>query len=92
MSGNIKVERPKVEGLLDPPHFENAVTTEGGKLIHLSDQLVTEGDLAEQFDAVFEKLKLALETCGATANRLSASATLSSAYSSTTGTWPSPPC
>jgi len=68
MSGNIKVERPKVEGLMDPPHFENAVTTEGGKLIHLSGQLVTEGDLAEQFDAVFGKLKLALEACGATPN------------------------
>ena len=91
MSGNIKVERPKVEGLLDPPHFENAVTTEGGKLIQLSGQLVTEGNLAEQFDAVFGKLKLALETFGPTANRLSASASSSSTYSPTTGTWSSPP-
>ena len=63
---NIKVERKKVEGLNDPPHFENAITTEGGKMIHLSGQLTPEGDLAAQFKSVYGKLDTALAACGAT--------------------------
>ena len=61
----MKIDRPKVEGLWDPPHFENAVTTEGGKLIHLSGQLTADGDLPDQFDTVYGNLKLALQACGA---------------------------
>ena len=62
----VKVERRKIEGLNDPPHFENAILTEGGKLVHLAGQLTPEGDLAAQFKSVYDKLKTALAGCGAT--------------------------
>jgi len=42
------------------------VTSEGGKLVHLSGQLTPDGDLAAQFDTVYGNLRLALRTCGAT--------------------------
>ncbi len=60
------VERPKIEGLGDQPHFVKAVTTEGGKLVHLSGQLAPKGDLAAQFKTVYGNLKKALAACGAT--------------------------
>ncbi|MFP6735860.1 MAG: RidA family protein [Rhodospirillales bacterium] len=59
------VERPTIEGLNDPPHFSNAVVTEGGKMVHLSGQLSPEGDLAAQFKGVYDKLKIGLAACGA---------------------------
>ena len=63
---SVKVERKKIEGLIDQPHFENAITTEGGKSVHIAGQLTPEGDLAAQFKSVYEKIKTALAGCGAT--------------------------
>ena len=57
------VERPTIEGLNDPPHFSNAVVTEGGKMVHLSGQLSPEGDLAAQFKGVYDKLRIGLAAC-----------------------------
>ncbi len=62
----VKVERPTIEGLNDPPHFSNAVITEGGKMVHVSGMLNPEGDHAAQFAACYAKLKIALAGCGAT--------------------------
>ncbi len=46
MAGDsVQVERPTIEGLNNPPHFANAVVSEGGKMVHLSGQLGTEGGL-----------------------------------------------
>jgi enamine deaminase RidA (YjgF/YER057c/UK114 family) len=87
MSDNpLKVERPHVEGLNDPPHFANAVTVAGGKLIHLSGQLSPEGDLAAQFKGVYGNLALALAACGAApADVSSVSASSSSIWCPNTG-------
>ena len=60
------IERPKIEGLDDPPHFEKVVTVEGGKRVHLSGQLTPKGDLAAQFKTVYGNLKKTLAACGAT--------------------------
>lgn len=60
------IERIQPEGLNKPPHFTNVITTEGGKLVHLSGQLIAEGDLAAQFRTVYAKLKIGLAAAGAT--------------------------
>ena len=63
---SVKVERKKIEELIDQPHFENAIMTEGGKSVYIAGQLTPEGDLAAQFKSVYEKIKTALAGCGAT--------------------------
>jgi len=63
---NTKIVRPHIEGLSNPPHFSNAVTIEGGKLVHISGMLDPEGDHTAQLAAVYGKLKIALAGCGAT--------------------------
>jgi len=62
---SVQVERPTIEGLNDPLHFSNAVTIEGGKMVHLSGMLSPEGDLGAQLKGVYDKLKIGLAGCGA---------------------------
>jgi len=74
MENSVKIERMRPEFLHNKPHFTNLVTSEGGKMIHLSGlvastkdgDLVGAGDLAAQMAYIYETIRKSLALAGAT--------------------------
>lgn len=70
----VAIERYRPDFLHNKPHFTNLVTSEGGKMVHVSGlvasdadgTLVAPGDLAGQMAFIFECLGKALAEVGAT--------------------------
>ncbi len=70
----VTVERLRPDGLDNKPHFNAVVTTEGGRLIHVSGMtavdangdLVGASDLAAQAKQTFENIRIGLAAAGAT--------------------------
>lgn len=67
------VERINPDTMRNAPHYSNVVSSEGGKLLHVSgcmavtkDGLQGAGDLAAQMKATYGNIRLALEGAGAT--------------------------
>ena len=73
MENSVKVERIRPKFLLNKPHFANLVTSEGGKIIHLSGlvastkdgDLVGAGDLAAQMAYIDKTIRRSLALAGA---------------------------
>ena len=74
MVNTVKINRIRPEFLHNKPHFTNLVTSEGGKIIHLSGlvastkdgDLLAAGDLAAQMAYIYETIRKSLALAGAT--------------------------
>lgn len=74
MVNTVKINRIRPEFLHNKPHFTNLVTSEGGKIIHLSGlvastkdgDLLGAGDLAAQMAYIYETIRKSLALAGAT--------------------------
>ena len=74
MENPVKIDRIRPEFLHNKPHFTNLVTSEGGKIIHLSGlvastkdgDLLGAGDLAAQMAYIYETIRKSLALAGAT--------------------------
>ena len=74
MVNAVKINRIRPEFLHNKPHFTNLVTSEGGKIIHLSGlvastkdgDLLGAGDLAAQMAYIYETIRKSLALAGAT--------------------------
>ena len=74
MENPVKIDRIRPEFLHNKPHFTNLVTSEGGKIIHLSGlvastkdgDLLGAGDFAAQMAYIYETIRKSLALAGAT--------------------------
>ena len=74
MENSLKIGRIRPKFLHNKPHFTNLVTSEGGKMIHLSGlvastkdgDLVGAGDLAAQMAYIYNTIRKSLALAGAT--------------------------
>ena len=74
MENSLKIGRIRPKFLHNKPHFTNLVTSEGGKMIHLSGlvastkdgDLVGAGDLAAQMAYIYKTIRKSLAMAGAT--------------------------
>ena len=74
MENSVKIGRIRPKFLHNKPHFTNLVTSEGGKMIHLSGlvastkdgDLVGAGDLAAQMAYIYKTIRKSLAMAGAT--------------------------
>ena len=74
MLNPVKIDRIRPEFLHNKPHFTNLVTSEGGKMIHLSGlvastrdgDLLGAGDLAAQMAYIYATIRKSLVLVGAT--------------------------
>ena len=74
MENSLKIGRIRPKFLHNKPHFTNLITSEGGKMIHLSGlvastkdgDLVGAGDLAAQMAYIYKTIRKSLAMAGAT--------------------------